>query len=246
MSTTQPMTPPAFDRLVRKCLRKDPDERWQARRDVTDELRWTAESSSIVSASTVVATAVQSASGGAPPVGDRGRRAARAGRCRVCRLAENQGRCTRGYVGGSRALHGWTAAGQRPSAAAEYRVRFLGLSPDGTTLAFQAEGPTGVNQLWMRKLDSAVAVPMPGTDGALSPFWSPDSRFIGFVADARLKKVPAAGGPVRTIVELNGRCLRHLEPSGHDCFQLRHPGADARFGCGRNVFSGNPARHRRK
>ena len=81
---------------------------------------------------------------------------------------------------------------------------FLSLSPDGTTLAFQAEGPTGVNQLWMRKLDSAVAVPIPGTDGALGPFWSPDSRFIGFVADTRLKKVPAAGGPVQTIVELTG------------------------------------------
>ena len=66
MSTIQPMTPPTFDRLVRKCLRKDPDERWQSARDVTDELRWTAESSSIASASTVVATAVQSAKRAAP------------------------------------------------------------------------------------------------------------------------------------------------------------------------------------
>jgi eukaryotic-like serine/threonine-protein kinase len=48
MSSLQPMTPPALDRVVKKCLRKDPDERWQSARDVTDELKWIAESGSQV------------------------------------------------------------------------------------------------------------------------------------------------------------------------------------------------------
>ena len=207
MSTTQPMTPPAFDRLGRKCLRKDPDERWQSARDVTDELRWTAESSSIVSASTVVATAVQSAKRAAP------RRLVIAAVALLALLAL----VVAGFAAWPRIMGGAPAVssavpvrftvgppdkGRLPPRNTAFA--FLSLSPDGTTLAFQAEGPTGVNQLWMRKLASAVAVPIPGTDGALGPFCSPDSRFIGFVADTRLKKVPAAGGPVQTIVELTG------------------------------------------
>src|SRR5246127_1146479 len=46
ISSLQPMTPPAFDRVVKKCLRKDPDDRWQSSRDITDELKWIAESDS--------------------------------------------------------------------------------------------------------------------------------------------------------------------------------------------------------
>ena len=66
----------------------------------------------------------------------------------------------------------------------------MALSPDGRQLAF-VERPTGQQQIWIRSLDSVSAEPLAGTDGAVSPFWSPDSRFIGFFSpgDGELKKV---------------------------------------------------------
>ena len=50
-------------------------------------------------------------------------------------------------------------------------------------------------QIWLRPVATLAATPIPGTEGGTFPFWSPDSRFIGFFADGKLKKVPIAGGP---------------------------------------------------
>ncbi len=76
----------------------------------------------------------------------------------------------------------------------------IAISPDGRLLAFTAA--TGGNvQLWVRALDSTEAKLLPGTQGARFPFWSPDSRFIGFFADGRLKKIEATGGPVQKLCE---------------------------------------------
>ena len=76
---------------------------------------------------------------------------------------------------------------------------FFSVSPDGSKLAFVAMDATGHFQLWLRDFDSPTAQPLPGTDDAWAPFWSPDSRFIAFSAGASLKKVPASGGPTETI-----------------------------------------------
>jgi Tol biopolymer transport system component len=77
----------------------------------------------------------------------------------------------------------------------------IAVSPDGRLLAFTAA--TGGNvQLWVRALDSTEAKPLAGTQGARFPFWSPDSRFIGFFADSQLKKIEATGGPVQSLCEL--------------------------------------------
>ena len=77
---------------------------------------------------------------------------------------------------------------------------YIAVSPDGRYLAFTAS--TGGNvQLWVRALNSTEARLIAGTHGARLPFWSPDSRFIGFFADARLKKVELPGGPVQTLGE---------------------------------------------
>jgi hypothetical protein len=64
----------------------------------------------------------------------------------------------------------------------------LALSPDGRAIAFVAtdEGPS---RLWLRRLDSVSARPLPGTDGAYYPFWSPDNRSLGFFADGKLKRI---------------------------------------------------------
>jgi eukaryotic-like serine/threonine-protein kinase len=79
----------------------------------------------------------------------------------------------------------------------------IAVSPDGRYLAFTAA--TGGNvQLWVRALDSTEATPLAGTQDAMLPFWSPDSRFIGFFADGQLKKVEATGGPVQKLYEMEG------------------------------------------
>ena len=75
------------------------------------------------------------------------------------------------------------------------------ISPDGRRLAFVATDPNGKEGLWVRPLDSLAAEALPGTDGASYPFWSPDSQFVGFFAQRKLKKVEAIGGPVQTLCD---------------------------------------------
>ena len=77
-------------------------------------------------------------------------------------------------------------------------LRFA-ISPNGTKLAFVARDESGTPQLWVRALDSAKAQALPGTERASAPFWSPDSRSIAFIADGRLRRVDADGGPVMTL-----------------------------------------------
>ena len=70
------------------------------------------------------------------------------------------------------------------------------LSPDGRRLVLVASSNSeGRTSLWIHSLDAAAVRPLAGTDGASLPFWSPDSRFIGFFADGKLKKIDASGGP---------------------------------------------------
>jgi Tol biopolymer transport system component len=77
----------------------------------------------------------------------------------------------------------------------------LAISPDGRRVVFSAVDGEGRRRLWIRSLDSTQATPLVGTDGAMSPFWSPDSRFLGFFADAKLKKIDVAGGPPITLCD---------------------------------------------
>jgi eukaryotic-like serine/threonine-protein kinase len=85
----------------------------------------------------------------------------------------------------------------------------ISVSPDGRSVAFvtvddhrgSADATTGQARLHVRSLGSQDLRMLPGTDGATAPFWSPDGRFIGFVADGHLKKVAVAGGPVVTLAE---------------------------------------------
>jgi hypothetical protein len=77
----------------------------------------------------------------------------------------------------------------------------IALSPDGKSLVYVAPGPTKEDVLWIRLLDELEGKPLAGTEGAWSPFWSPDSRSVGFFTQSRLKRVPAAGGTVQTLVD---------------------------------------------
>ncbi len=71
----------------------------------------------------------------------------------------------------------------------------VAVSPDGTKLAYSARSANGVVHLWVRALDEEVARELPGTESAQYPFWSPDSRRVGFFARNKLRVVEAAGGP---------------------------------------------------
>ena len=75
------------------------------------------------------------------------------------------------------------------------------LSPDGKRIVFGAQMADGKIPLTVRSLDALTAQPLVGTDGASFPFWSPDSRFIAFFADGKLKKIDASGGPALTLAD---------------------------------------------
>ncbi|MGA2715641.1 MAG: protein kinase [Bryobacteraceae bacterium] len=78
------------------------------------------------------------------------------------------------------------------------------LSPDGRRLVFSALDADGKNQLWVRALDALTSQPLAGTDGATHPFWSPDSKLVGFFAAGKLKKIDASGGTAITLCDAVG------------------------------------------
>jgi len=181
--------PLALDHIVERCLAKEPDERWQTARDVKLELDW-------ISKSDAPRVPVVARAGAIRP---RERLAwalsavalVAAGGLAFRTLGSPSPKTTRFVVPSPPG----TTIG-----VAENRTR-MALSPDGRRLALIAFSG-GTPRIWVRALDSLEAQPLDGTEGAQSPFWSPDSRFIGFFSPGEgvLKKVEAAGGPVLTIV----------------------------------------------
>jgi Tol biopolymer transport system component len=194
ISSVLPMSPPALDRVVKKCLAKDPEDRWQSAADLGSELRWIAEGSS---------------AGVASPI------SAAAGRRRKLQPSW--------IVAAALAVLAAALAvalnGRRPASALPLiRTSILPpenaaliatginagpveLSPDGSHLVFVARQGEGPNQLWVRSLAESGAHSLSGTEGAVRPFWSPDGRSVGFFADAALKKVDVSGGPVFKLAE---------------------------------------------
>src|SRR5260370_29534760 len=75
------------------------------------------------------------------------------------------------------------------------------VSPDGRKLAFVAIDPSGHRTLWVLTLTAETALRLENTDGALMPFFSPDSQNIGFFADGKLKKIQASGGSPQTLCD---------------------------------------------
>jgi Tol biopolymer transport system component len=99
---------------------------------------------------------------------------------------------------------------EAPAAAREIRLEIttpatqspleFAPSPDGRYLVFVASGD-GPARLWLRALDKTDAQPMSGTDGAAYPFWSPDSRSIGFFATGKLKRIDIDGGSPQVLAD---------------------------------------------
>ena len=193
ISAIQPLTPPPLDRVVIKCLAKDPDERWQSASDLASELKWIRGSSPA----------------GLPPA----IAARRMMRERVAWIVATA--CLLALIAllllgrrGSPERRAAEAPTYRASIALPEGVRLpenppgrFTLSPDGRRLAFVAADAAGRSALWVRPLDTTIAQPLAGTDGASFPFWSPDSRFIGFLAQGKLKKIDASGGTPFTLCD---------------------------------------------
>ncbi|HSD72329.1 MAG TPA: protein kinase, partial [Thermoanaerobaculia bacterium] len=187
ISQVQPMSPPVLDRVVKTCLAKDPEERWQSAGDVGKELRWIAEGSQ--AGATAPAT---------PPTRRRDWLAwSVAGLLLVATifLGNEVRRLARGSP--VPAVHSFLVPPEKTS------FRLTGddsapivLSPDGRSTAFGAGG-----KLWIGSLASGAVRALAGTDSGTFPFWSPDSRFIGFFSDGKLRIVEASGGPVRAIAD---------------------------------------------
>jgi eukaryotic-like serine/threonine-protein kinase len=186
LSSIQPQTPSVLEQLIRTCLAKDPEERWQTAHDVKLQLR-----------------AIQESGLQVLPAAP----------------SENAGKKNRETL--AWAVAGLLAAAVivfvalyfgsqkrstqvvRSSIAVPEKASsiFMGdeagpptLSPDAKTLAFVATSPGGTAMLWVRPLDSLEARTLPGTEHAWGPFWSPNSRFIGFAAEGKLKTIDVNGG----------------------------------------------------
>ncbi len=188
ISSVAEMAPPALDRVVRVCLEKDPEKRWQTAHDVALQLQWIAEGGSAA---------------GVPRPVTRHRRT----RERAAWIAASA--FALAAVGALGYL--FTHRAHPDVQTLRYRIdtppalTFMDspkLSPNGRYLAFNGTDSTGVSRVWVQPLDAFTAHPLDGTEGARRPIWSPDSKSLAFFAGGRLKRVDVSGGPVQTLTDV--------------------------------------------
>ena len=177
----KPEVPRGLAEVVRTCLDKDPEKRWQSARDVKHALTLTAADRP-------------------PPNPSRGQRMWPAVAAAMAAIA----------VG----LGAWALQPAPPGALSRFEAPApenvtpyddVSVSPDGRTLVFAAQPAGG---LWVRDLGAVEWRSLPGTEGALSHFWSPDSRYVGFTVNRTLKRVDVTGGPPETLASLPSAALR--------------------------------------
>jgi eukaryotic-like serine/threonine-protein kinase len=189
VSNFEPMTPPLLEYLVKTCLRKDPDERYQTVHEVLLQLRFLAESVSQVPA----------------VVSERKERhwvLVAVIMCLVAALSFGAGAVyLRRPVDRAEPIR--FSVPPPESTTFTDAALFFAISPNGRNLAFSALDSSGRQSLWVRSLDSAVARPLPGTEDAFFlPSWSPDSRFIAYAARGKLMKIDIWGGLPQIICDI--------------------------------------------
>ena len=190
IATLQPLAPPALDHVIRRCLEKAPDDRWQSAADVRAELKWTETSSSAMKAIKLkhhqpwkwiagVAVALLLGLG----IGWLVRPAPSSQLIQASILGPDNGSMILGRDDGS-----------LPS-----------LSPDGHSIVFTGfQG--GKKAIYIRALDSAKPFRIPGTDDGFYPFWSPDGHSIAFFSSGKLRRVDIASGVMTELAPaINGR-----------------------------------------
>ncbi len=194
----QPKIPAALERVVSRCLAKDPEDRWQTARDLAIELKWLAQSG--------LQGSPTAGDGAAAPVPRKVRQPIWMAATAALALA------TLGLLAVVVFLQRSTPDVQLlrafilpPEGTSFSTSGITGgpamLSPDGKQLAYVAIAAEGKRMLWVRPLGSLAKQALTGTEGALFPFWSADSRSLGFFAQGKLKRIDLAGGPPMTLCD---------------------------------------------
>ena len=193
ISGLQPMTPLALENVVRRCLAKDPEQRWADAHDVALQLRWIAEAGSslefVAEAQPrpkhleryiwIGVTAVLAAIALIAVIIGLGR------------APEDQS-----------AVHFLVHPPQGAILAENWLEKDPAISPDGRRLAFGAHSESGEKSIWVRALDKLDAERLPGTEGAFNFFWSPDSQSIAFLdVENHLRRIDVASRSVQTICD---------------------------------------------
>jgi Tol biopolymer transport system component/tRNA A-37 threonylcarbamoyl transferase component Bud32 len=181
----QPRVPAALDRMIRICLAKDPDERFQSAHDIKLQLQLLAEGDEQrPETATVVAT-------------------------QPSRVPWIAAAVTALVAIGLGAAFVQQALQPKPVVRSTVlppdKVGIMAqrpmLSPDGTKIVFVGRDDKGVEMLYLRPVSALSAQPLAGTEGALFPFWSPDSRSVGFFSDQKVKKIDTTGGPPQALCD---------------------------------------------
>jgi eukaryotic-like serine/threonine-protein kinase len=234
ISTAKPQMPAALDYLVASCLAKDREERVQSAHDVRLQLKgiastpqaaplgaempvhanWVSRLPLIAGAILLVAAAV------------------------VFWLSQRMvapQMSVRAYIPPP------PGTAFRPSG---FDAGPVAVSADGKTLAFTAVDDKGGTNLWIRALDAPQAIMLQGTEDATYPFWSPDGKYLGFVADHKLKKIAVSGGEAQTVVDQaalshawgaddtilfyreNGQAIYRVRASGGEVSAVMQRGSD--------------------
>jgi serine/threonine protein kinase len=169
-------TTPPLDRVIRTCLGKDPDDRFQTARDAKKALLWAMESA--------ITTPSQSRSGKAGWVA--------AVAIPTLLLAALAFIHFREKPPETPVVRSTILPPEKNNFFFDYPISGApALSPDGRRLVFAARAEGGVSRLWVRPLDSTTAQPLADTENGAFSFWSPDGRSIGFGAEGKLKKSPS-------------------------------------------------------
>ena len=193
ISIIKPMTPPGLNHAILRCLMKDPEERWQTARDLASELKWLAETGSQAGTPTLAKPLKRSWTLLAWAL--------------VAGMALVAAILLFAYFNNKQPPEVRVARFTIPPPQNGVYV-FNGveggalLSPDGRSVAFIARVDK-VTQLWVRALDSFTSRPLPGTEGVVSAFWSPDSANLGYFTQDKLKRIATSGGPAQTLCEVH-------------------------------------------
>jgi serine/threonine protein kinase/Tol biopolymer transport system component len=180
----QPMASPAVERVVRKCLAKDPDERWQSAGDLASELNW-------------ILAAGSQAGAAAPqfiPRKLRDRAIWTGALVALTFLAAYVGWQSRSGEGRNSPVH-LAVTLPAGNVLINTSTEPMAITPDGSAIVYVAVGEDRKTQLYLRKLDSFESTPIAGTEDATNPSFSPNGEWLVFgTSDGKLKKVLLRGG----------------------------------------------------